>query len=231
MRGFKVPQGIIKSNLKHAALKVYLYLLYRQKDGTADFTYGQLAEALELSGKTVFNCVKELVKRGLISTGYKRRSGRIAAMLFKINPLPQQKWVWAEAKLFELHLTSSELKVYLYIKCRANHRGRAWPSVSTISKDTGLSEETTRRAIKGLMKSSLLCRKMNRRVCSCFGNNHYIAFTCAEREQTMIVLRKKKARTRKIRCRLNNIKKNIPCKIDYHRTSKNAIAFLQNVRC
>lgn len=231
MRGFKVPQSIIKSNLKHAALKVYLYLIYRQKNGTADFTYNQLAEALELSNKTVFNSVKELVKKGLISTDYKRRSGKIATMLFKINPLPQQKWVWVEAKLFELHLSSSELKVYLYIKCRANHTGRAWPSVSTISKDTGLAEETVRRAIKGLMKSSLICRKMNRRVCSCFGNNHYIAFTCSEREQTMIILRKKKARTRKIRRRLNSIKKNVHYSIDYHRTDINAIAFLQNMRC
>lgn len=231
MRGFKVPQDVIKSNLKHAALKVYLYLLYRQRNGAADFTYGQLAEALELSNKTVYNCVKELVKKNLISVDYKRRSGRIAAMLFKINPMPQQKWVWVEAKLFELHLSSSELKVYLYIKCRTNHRGRAWPSVSTISKDTGLAEETIRRAIKGLMKSSFICRKMNRRVCSCFGNNHYIAFTCAEREHTMIVLRKKKARTRKIRCKLNKIKKNVSYSIDYHRTGINAIAFLQNVRC
>lgn len=71
-------------------------------------------------------------------TVYKRRNGRIAAMLFKIILQPCHKWVWVESKLLELHLKTSELKGYLYIKCKANHMGCAWPSAAQISKDTGL---------------------------------------------------------------------------------------------
>lgn len=231
MRGFKVPQSVIKSDLKHAPLTVYLYLLSKQKGSCVDVTYGQLAEVLELSAKTVFNSVRELTSKGYITAEPKKRNGRIAAMLFRIIPQPCHKWVWVESKLFELHLKASELKVYLYIKCRANHMGRAWPSAASISKDTGLSEETVRRAIRGLSASSLLCRKSTRRKCNCFGNNEYTAMSCADRELIMITLRKKKARTRKLRRKLQNMKINLFRKLAYHLFGKESIDLLPLIRC
>lgn len=230
MRGIKVPQSVIKSNLKHAPLTIYLYLLLKQKESVADFTYAQLGEALELSAKTVFNGVKELVSRGLITAEHKKRSGRIVAMLFTIAPQPRQKWVWVEGKLFDLHLSASELKVYLYLKCRANQSSRAWPSLSTVSRDTGLAEETIRRAVKRLKAASLLHRIRNWKECGSRANNHYVTFNCMQREQVMIALRKKKARTRKIRRRLIR-KINSFTRSAYHFMNQKSTSQLELLRC
>ncbi len=193
MRGFKVPNSILKSRLKHAQLLVYLYLLSRHKNGKADFTTSQIAEALNISPKSVFNGVQKLIAQGLVTKENKMRSGRTVATQFKINLLPSDSWVWVETKLFELNLSSSELNVYVYIKCRANQHGYAWPSIADIHQDTGLAKETVRKAIRSLQTNSLLQRKRKKRNCNRFGNNEYKTFTCMEREATLTYPQKEKS--------------------------------------
>lgn len=230
MRGFKVPNSILKSHLKHSPLIVYLFLLSRQKNHVADFTFSQIAAALNISQKTVHNSVQKLIVSGLISKENKTRNGRVVATQFKLATLPNESWVWVETKLFDLDLTSSELNVYLYIKCRANQDGRAWPAISTIHKDTGLAKETVRKAIRGLMAASLLQRQHKKKVCNRFGHNEYKSLTCMQREAILIVLRKKKASTRKIRCRL--IKKIYNSSIaSYHCVNGNSMPLFKILRC
>lgn len=197
MKGFKVPNSLFRLGLKHAPLAVYLYLLAKQQDNCATSTYGQMAAKLEISVRTAFTAVHTLENKGLVSISYVRRGGKIAALKFTMRQFPQSSWVWVEKRIFDYHLSTSELLVYLYIKSRANGSGRAFPSVAVIHKDTGLSEQTIRDAAKSLSALSLLRRKHYIKVNGSFGNNNYFIIGCAEHETIMKGLRKKKARTHK----------------------------------
>lgn len=134
MRGFKVPNSILKSRLKHSPLLVYLYLLSRQKNHVADLTFSQIATAINITEKSVFNAVNQLEARGLVIRKGKTRNGRTVATQFILPSPACGSWVWVESRIFELNLSTSELNVYLYIKCRENQSGRAWPSMSVIHK-------------------------------------------------------------------------------------------------
>ena len=228
MRGFKVPVSLLHSGLKHAPLTVCLYLLFRQKNGVADLTYGQIAEALGLSEKTVFNAVRQLQAKGMVKPENKKRGGRIAATLFRLISQPTGFWVWAEARLFELHLSASDLQVYLAVRCYANGHGFAWPSIRTLQNDTGLARQTILRAIRRLSMASLLRRQRRRLLCGRLGRNLYKAFSCAERETLMRVYRKKKACIRKQRSR--HIEKHLPLSA-YHGRTEIASVFGPAIRC
>lgn len=197
MNGFKVPNRLFKIGLKHAPMIVYLYLLSKQFNNRATSTYGQLADKLEMSAKTAYNAVHTLADKGLISLDYVRRGGRIAALKFTLQETPKCSWVWVEKRIFDYHLTASELLTYLYIKSRANNSGRAYPSIAVMHTDTGLSEQTIRKAIKNLTALSLLRRKHYIKADGGFGNNNYVVIGCAEHEEIMKTLRKKKVRTHK----------------------------------
>jgi DNA-binding MarR family transcriptional regulator len=159
-------------------------------------TYGQIAEKLEISPRTAVNAVNSLIAHGLVTRGYVRTHGRIAALKLTIHVPQSRNWVWVECRLFELHLSPAQIHVYLAIKCRSNHAGRAWPSLTQLSEDTGLSRKTVAAAVKALTACCLLRKQKRQRVCGCAGNNNYYVVGCDEREDVMRVMRKKKARTR-----------------------------------
>jgi len=111
MKGFKVPNSILKSRLKHSQLLVYLFLLSRQKNNEIDFTFAQIAKALNISPKSVHNGVDKLIGMGLVTKENKKRDSRIVATLFKLTSMPCDSWVWVESKLFELN-PNNRVKVY-----------------------------------------------------------------------------------------------------------------------
>lgn len=199
MRGFKVPNNIFKTGLKHSQLVVYLYLLSRQKNNLVTATYAQIADKLDMAPKTVYNAISGLADKSLVSKSYKSRNGQIVAIQLKLASFPQQSWVWVETRLFDLKLTASELNVYLYIKCRANECGCAFPSITLIHQHTGLAKGTVHKAICSLIAHSLLRKKHYVKKDRSFGNNNYTVINCADHETIMDSLRKKKARTRKLR--------------------------------
>jgi hypothetical protein len=54
--------------------------------------------------------------------------------------------------LLNKELNSSAKIVWLYLKWRQGENDSAWPSLETIAADLGITEKTTRRAIKELLK-------------------------------------------------------------------------------
>lgn len=58
--------------------------------------------------------------------------------------------------LYRSDLPSRAIAVYLYLNDRAGTEGSCFPSIPTISRHTGLSQSTVRRAIKDLTKAGLL---------------------------------------------------------------------------
>lgn len=65
--------------------------------------------------------------------------------------------VQAQARLLR-GLTKAQAKVLLVLLAHANRNGLAWPSVSTIAAETGMTERSVWRAIAGLVGKGLVMR-------------------------------------------------------------------------
>lgn len=196
MRGFKVPNSLLRSGLKHTPLFVCLYLLSLRRRGhnTVNITVGQIADRLHISPRAVSSALTALVRAGIVQRGYVYRYGRPVALRLTL-PALFGRWVWVESRIFDLNLTASEMTVYLYLRSRANHAGRCYPSLSKIQTETGLSKNTILRATRTLSTMSLLQKShYHKKDCS-YGHNNYTVATCGQRDQIMVLLRKRKART------------------------------------
>ena len=196
MRGFKVPNSLLRSGLKHTPLFVCLYLLSLRRRGhnDVDITVGQIADRLHISPRAVSSALAALVRTGLVQRGYVYRYGRPVALRLTL-PAIIGRWVWVESRVFDLNLMASEMTVYLYLKSRANHVGRSYPSLSKIQAETGLSKNTILRAMRSLTAMVLLHKVHAPKEDNSLGNNHYTTITCEQRDQLMVLLRKRKART------------------------------------
>ena len=57
---------------------------------------------------------------------------------------------------YQQNLPSRAVTVYLYLRERSNKDGTCFPSIPTVSRDTGLSEATVKRAIQDLTAAGWL---------------------------------------------------------------------------
>ena len=57
---------------------------------------------------------------------------------------------------YQQNLPSRAVTVYLYLRERSNKDGTCFPSIPTVSRDTGLSEATVKRAIGDLIAAGWL---------------------------------------------------------------------------
>ena len=57
---------------------------------------------------------------------------------------------------YQQNLPSRAVTVYLYLRERSNKDGTCFPSIPTVSRDTGLSEATVKRAIQDLVSAGWL---------------------------------------------------------------------------
>lgn len=63
---------------------------------------------------------------------------------------------------FKVEITDAAFKVYAYLRVRQNTGEECWPSLNTISKDTGKSVKTVTRALKQLESKDLITVKRTR---------------------------------------------------------------------
>lgn len=55
-------------------------------------------------------------------------------------------------------LTSTDIRLFIYLGLRANRSGELWYGVDRIAKDLGLGERTVQRALDNLKKANLIDR-------------------------------------------------------------------------
>ena len=110
---FPVPKSIFNLGLTSGEILVYMYLMYCEdrQTHTCYPSYSTIGEAVNMSNNTVKKYVRELEKKGLITTEYttvKAKDGRThnGSLLYTLRPLQpieeayfQKKIREAEAKL------------------------------------------------------------------------------------------------------------------------------------
>lgn len=65
----------------------------------------------------------------------------------------------AMAKAVEIKLPTHEKFVLIMLANYANEQGKCWPSVATLSGDTGLSLAAVKKALKKLVERGLISRQ------------------------------------------------------------------------
>ena len=71
-------------------------------------------------------------------------------------------------------LPSRAVTVYLYLRERSNKDGTCFPSIPTVSRDTGLSEATVKRAIGDLVAAGWLQKEPRLRRNGARSSNLYL---------------------------------------------------------
>ena len=71
-------------------------------------------------------------------------------------------------------LPSRTVTVYLYLRKRSNKDGNCFPSIPTVSRDTGLSEATVKRAIGDLIAAGWLQKEPRLRRNGARSSNLYL---------------------------------------------------------
>lgn len=58
--------------------------------------------------------------------------------------------------IYASDLSHRAKSVYMYLKDRADSKGRCWPAIKTIALELGLSRSTVKRALDDLVRAGLL---------------------------------------------------------------------------
>ena len=75
---------------------------------------------------------------------------------------------------YQDNLPSRAVTVYLYLRERSNKDGTCFPSIPTVSRDTGLSEATVKRAIGDLIAAGWLQKEPRLRRNGARSSNLYL---------------------------------------------------------
>ena len=182
MRFVKIPNSIFQKNLSANAFRVYAYLLSRSNVlHTATVSYELIAHACGIAPKTAYNAVSELVSKGLVYKEHRYGSIGYAQNKYSVEQLPGG-WFKADAAIILCSsMKSTDFVVYCYItKCMDARSQEAFPSLSAISKDSGISRSRVAKAVKYLRQYTYLnhVRRHYRRT-RAFRHNRYLLFRLA----------------------------------------------------
>jgi DNA-binding MarR family transcriptional regulator len=186
---FRFPQKLAKdtkgkkitSYAKQLALTMFSYA--SQRTGKVNKTQRELAKLSGIALDTVSRKLQELEKAGYIAVKRHRakrdpETGRMTRSASEYTCIVPQKGFMMipyryVRKLEEEKLHGATVAVFLYIY-RQVRKDHAYPSFSTIHKETGLAESTVRAALKELDYAGLLyiqrCKKRN----GAFSSNSYL---------------------------------------------------------
>ena len=105
---FPVPKSIFNLGLSSGEILVYMYLMYCEDRQTHKCypSYSTIGEAVNMSNNTVKKYVRELEKKGLITTEYttvKTKDGRThnGSLLYTLRPLQPIEEAYFQKKIRE----------------------------------------------------------------------------------------------------------------------------------
>ena len=195
MSGFiKMSNDIFRFKLSPKALLVYAYLCHKSGlTKTVSPSCEAIARQCGLCRQTVLAALHELEAVALIvkhrRTGPKGyRSSRL-----QITSLTGKKgWFPIPREVFGTSISPSDFVVYCFLMRRMGaHSGEAFPSLSAIAENTGLSRRRVAQAIAFLRQYTFINRiKRHRRRTRAWRHNRYLHFSCN-------LLQKKEARSAK----------------------------------
>lgn len=163
MQFFKMANQIFDYQLSPNGFKVYCLLISRKNCLDASIlSYQAIADGCGIDSKTARRAVDELVNRELVVKEHRYNILGYAKNKYTVKSL-SGKWFKIEYKLLREKMYSSDFMVLCYIKNRMfEGLQEAFPSLSTIAKDTGISRSRVAVAIRFLREHTYLNRVKRR---------------------------------------------------------------------
>lgn len=176
----KIANSILSYNLSPAQIRIYCAILsLTGKRDSVNLKLDTIAAHSNLSARTVQRELPVLCSQGLlvkanrfgkdIATGQVRK----LANRYTVTKLPGAYFNIDSSVISDHALSSSAFHCYLLLCKQRNHANLAFPSLTQITAQTGISRTTVVRALKELENLNLLIKKLRTRLCGAFGHNHY----------------------------------------------------------
>ncbi len=178
MRFFKMANQIFDYQLSPNGFKVYCLLISRKNCLNAICISCQtIAESCGIDTKTVCRTIKELVSNKLIDKDHRFNIRGYAKNKYVIKPLPGG-WFKIEYPILNAKMTASDFMVYAFIrKCMDAKKQEAFPSLSSIAQNTGISRSRVAVAVRNLREHTYLNRVKRRyRQTKAYRQNRYLLF-------------------------------------------------------
>lgn len=86
---------------------------------------------------------------------------------------PSKEFFRLPNKIFDVPMTPIQFTIYAYLVCCAGSKGYCWPSIKTISTQTGISKTSVSEHLKVLAKQQII--EIGKQKCpgSAYKNNTY----------------------------------------------------------
>lgn len=178
MQFFKMANQIFDYRLSPNGFKVFCLLTSRKNILNAVIlSYQAIAERCGIDSKTARRAVDELMSKELVVKEHRYNILGYAKNKYTVKSLPG-KWFKIEFKLLREKMPSSDFMVLCYIKNRMfEGLQEAFPSLSTIAKDTGISRSRVALAIRFLREHTYLNRvKRHYKKTKAHRQNRYLFF-------------------------------------------------------
>lgn len=179
---YKIPNDIFKFFLSPAAFKIYIYLTGKfWFIGRISIKHDTIAKKCKICKNTVKRAVLELENKGLISITrcYGEHNKRLSNAYTLVN-LPG-RFSKLDKKVLNFDLDNSTFMIFCYLNSKCNHAGNSFPSISRISRETGLSRGTVINKAALLHEKSIVLKQNNISQYGDFGNNSYIIISLKTR--------------------------------------------------
>ncbi len=174
LKGFiKLPANIITPDLNGAALKVLAFIKLHQELGEDKLSLRYISASLGLSVNTVRKSLAFLSRRCLITAKKRCGPGRRLSTVYTVLLATEDKGYIQFPIRALAQCSASEAYVLAALLSYRRGHGNVYPSERAISRKTGLSRETVRRASASLEAMGFLRKYKRYYRKSCF--------TCARR--------------------------------------------------
>lgn len=175
---FKLPECIpanrdLSSSAEQVAFALYGHVKVVGNMGICCKSYRELADLANVCPRTVFTVVDELIESSGIkvetTTYYNDKAKRnYNGKLVYFCPIPEKGFLMVQRRLLKLlrnkRIKGATFSLLLHI-CYRRNRGRAYPSLRKMERETGISKKTLCEAKKLLIASGLIylqfCIKKN----------------------------------------------------------------------
>lgn len=184
----KIPNEIFTYRLKPASFVVYIYLssnFYWMP--SVQIKMDTIAARCHMSVNTVQTAINQLVQCGLLNKIECFKNRLRTYNEYKIKKLPGG-FSLIEKKIVNLQLDNYAFMILCYIRNRANHAGKSFPSLTQIQRGTGISRNAVIAKIKLLHDFGLLCKERYERCGGRHGQNNHTLFTLTVRVALFSIL-------------------------------------------
>lgn len=177
----KVSNTIFNYNLSPKAVLVYIYLSARaNKMHEAIVKLATISKNCNMDSKTVISALKELERIKMIvkANRYNQR-GYLANRYFLKNLFKENnKWFAVPTEVFKTKIKATDFVIFAYItKCMDHKNKEAFPSLSAIANNTGVSRGRVASAISYLRKHTFINRvKRKYKRTRAYRHNRYLQF-------------------------------------------------------